>query len=568
MATPTIKTKIALDGEKEYKNALSEINNSMKVLNSEMKLTSERFDDNAGSIESLAAKHDILSRKILEQKDKIEVLKNALASSAETYGESDARTKQWQTSLNNAETELIKMERELRNNEDAQKDLANSTENLDKEMKGLGDALNDLTSKFGINLPDGMKETLNGVAQVDSGMLAMAGTIAAVGAAAVEVTKQLVEMTTEAAASADNFLTLSQVTGISAQDLQAMEYASELVDVSLETLQGSLKKLIVNMGDAYDGSEAAQEKFAKLGISVTDVNGNMRDSMEVFYEIIDRLGGIENATQRDAIAMDLFGKSAQDLNPLIIQGTDALKGYMQEAYDTGYVLDDFALNKLGAVDDAYQRMQKAQEAARNDLAVQFAPMLEEFYNTASEGITKFGDDFSRSGLVELFGELLELVSSLVPILEVLGDVVKALTPIWSTLAVVLGAVADALKIISNLIGGTLNAAMGNWSAAGQNMSNIGDIFRGDSATLRAIQGFKFNAAGTPNFGGGLTWVGENGPELVGLPQGSRIYSAQESAQMSGGDTFYITIDANNVREFNDIVKMAQNQRRIARMGAN
>ena len=69
----------------------------------------------------------------------------------------------------------------------------------------------------------------------------------------------------------------------------------------------------------------------------------------------------------------------------------------------------------------------------------------------------------------------------------------------------------------------------------------------------------YNAAGTQSWRGGWSWVGENGPELAYLPAGSQVKSASESRGV-GGDTFYITIDAKSVREFNDVVNMAQTAR--------
>lgn len=81
------------------------------------------------------------------------------------------------------------------------------------------------------------------------------------------------------------------------------------------------------------------------------------------------------------------------------------------------------------------------------------------------------------------------------------------------------------------------------------------------AAKRAEYGW--NAPGTRNWRGGLTWVGENGPELVNLPRGSSVTSAQES-RMAGGDTFNITISAKDVREFNDVVEMAKTARMRAR----
>lgn len=90
MAHAAIKTRFELDGEKEYKAAVSEINASLRVLNSEMKLISEQFKNNDKSVEALTASSDVLSRQILTQKEKIEALQAALKNSAERYGEADA----------------------------------------------------------------------------------------------------------------------------------------------------------------------------------------------------------------------------------------------------------------------------------------------------------------------------------------------------------------------------------------------------------------------------------------------------------------------------------------------
>ena len=86
----------------------------------------------------------------------------------------------------------------------------------------------------------------------------------------------------------------------------------------------------------------------------------------------------------------------------------------------------------------------------------------------------------------------------------------------------------------------------------------------DIETGNYIYNTGWNAGGTENWRGGLTWVGETGPELVALPQGSSVYSNQESQNMTG-DTFYITIDAKSVKEFNDIVEMAKTARIRSRM---
>ncbi|MEE0033833.1 MAG: hypothetical protein U0J08_08235 [Agathobaculum butyriciproducens] len=124
MAGPSINTKIKLDGEKEYKAALAEINSGLRVLKSELNLASEQFKDNAGSVDALSKKNDILERSILTQQEKIEKLKEALQYAGKEYGKSSEKTNGWKIALNNAEAELAKMQGELDANTDALKKMA------------------------------------------------------------------------------------------------------------------------------------------------------------------------------------------------------------------------------------------------------------------------------------------------------------------------------------------------------------------------------------------------------------------------------------------------------------
>ena len=173
----------------------------------------------------------------------------------------------------------------------------------------LGDVVNGLTSKLGIQLPEGMKSSMNAMGSLDAQSLALAGGFAAVAAAIVKAEKAMISMTKESAAFADNIITLSMQTGQSTQQLQEFAYASELIDVSVDTLQGSLTKLTNNMQDTMNGTGNAKASFEALGVSVTNADGSMRNANDVFYETIDALGQVKNDTERDAMAMDIFGRS-------------------------------------------------------------------------------------------------------------------------------------------------------------------------------------------------------------------------------------------------------------------
>lgn len=595
MATRKIAAEFTVTGEKAYKQALSEINSGLKVLNSEMSLVSAEFEDNAQSTEALQKKHDILGRTILSQKEKVETLEQALRDAAQAYGEGDKRTMAYQKSLNDAKAALVKTEHQLDSTTKALKDTGDAMDKNGKSAKGLrgrlkelkerfmdtsdgsrglGDAVGDLSGKFGLQLPDGIQASLDGLGKITPASAIAVGALGAIIAAVVGVEKALMNMAKDSAAYADNIITLSSTTGLSTDALQEFQYASELLDVSMDTLEGTLSRTVRSMHEAESGTGKAYEAFQHLGIQTTELDGSLRDSREVYMEVIDALGNVQNITERDALAMDIFGRSAQDLNPLIKQGSKALEEYSKEAHDMGYVLDHEALDALGAVDDAQQRLLKAQEAVSNQISVEYAPYMEKALTNTRDFILDIGDAFVDSGVVDSFGSILENASD---ILEPLGELAKVLLPIFNEalkpVAKTMALIADTSDVLVGIVTldwGRIKQGLGLGMSEGRlshqqelRYKNSGSYF--NPATGMWEGNYGRNASGDVNWRGGVTWVGENGPEKVYLPQGSQILSAQES-RMSGGDTYYITIEAHTLQEFEDVVRIAREHRRLSRMG--
>ena len=340
---------IALDGEKEFRKAISAINKDMAVLGSEMKKVTAQFDGNADSVEALTAKQEVYNKQAEEQRKKIDTIRKALENAKKEFGENSDKVKDWQIKLNNAEAELSKLERTLEDNRKALDKLKPDT--LSNSFKRLGDAI---TS--GVNSPftkaknaieavkhpldtakdgfeglkqkvstgiqdklDSLSKKLNGVddaledageAAKESGKdaekgesgwsklggaLSKAGefaakAVAALGAAAAAAGSALVGMSVSGAAYADDILTLSVQTGIATDKIQEFKYAAELVDVPLETLTKSMARNIRSMTTAAKGTGDAATAYQKLGIQITDANGNLRDGEEVFWQTIDALG--------------------------------------------------------------------------------------------------------------------------------------------------------------------------------------------------------------------------------------------------------------------------------------
>lgn len=614
-----IGARIGLEGEKDYKRAITEISNSQKVLRSEMGLLAAQFEDQEDSVESLTKKQEILERTLYTQQDKVDTLRAALQNAAVSFGEADARTMRWQEQLNHAEAELARTNNQLKKTSEALNDVEenlgqtdtdfeNLTENLGVTKSGtvgLGDALDQIGSKFGISLPNEMTSTLNGMAQINTKTLALTGGLAALATAIVGVEKKLIDLTRESAAYVDDLNTLSDTSGISVEKLQEYAYAAELLNVSVDKLSQSHIEVTKSMNDAMNGSAERIEAFNRLGVTYSYTNGVLRDSEEVFWEVIDALGEVENTTERDALAMKILSESATELNPLIEAGSEKMREFAEEAQNAGYVLDEEAISSLQAADDAMQRFEKTTEAAKNQIAAEFAPALTEATEDSTKFVSKLGDAFKESGVVESFGDMLTSASGLLePAGELIEWALPGLTTAFDTLAYSTAIVADTLSAIAGLLQGltgggwdTFATAMG-WNTGKGMLSAQGKLYYKNALegtrydeTLGAWTGnadlsgitagtvdvntptttlvwengkwVSANASGNVNWRGGVTWVGENGPEKVYLPQGSQILNAQESRN-EGNTVIYVTIDAKNVREFNDIVKIAQEARMKSR----
>ena len=453
--------KIGLEGEKEFKKALSEINQSFKVLGSEMKLVSSQFDKNDQSVEALTARNTVLNKEIEAQKQKIETLKKALENAATSFGENDRRTQAWQIQLNNAEAALNDMERELQQNNDALDRAAGEFDDAEKQADDFGDEVEDAGKQS--DDAGGKFEKLGAVCKAAG--VAIAAAFAAVSAAAVAAGKALVDMAVEGAAYADTVLTESTVTGIATDKLQEYMYAAELVDVSTETLTKSMAKQIKSMKSATDGSKTMVAAYDALGVSVTDANGNMRDSDTVYWELIDALGKVENETERDALAMTILGKSAQELNPLIEAGAQRMQELGVEARNAGYVLSEDMLAAYGALDDNLQYLKVNAEGAKNALGTVLLPVLTELSGTGVELLAEFtkgvsdanGDIGKMSDVIgEILPKALDAVMEYVPeLLEVIASIVGSLgQAIIDNLPVIVESASQIiLSILNGLIAG-------------------------------------------------------------------------------------------------------------------
>lgn len=571
---PTISTKFALDGEKAYKAAISEINSGLKVLKSEMNLVSEQYRNNGDSMEALTAKADVLERQYLTQADKVETLRKALDRAAKEYGEADKRTQQWRVSLNNEQAQLLKLEQQMKDNTEAIEHYGEAQEEVQEKTAGLGDVIQTLADKAGIQLPQGLTKAANGMGKMNAAALGVAAGIGAAIAVIVKIEQAMIDMTKEAAEAAKQLQLLSSATNLSIESAQEWDYVLGTLGSSLEEAQGDISALQEKMMDAAAGTGEGAELFGKLGISVTDTSGKLKDTDTVLRELIETMQLMDDETERNAISSALLGGTGEKLTALYEQEAGALDDLIDKKRGLG-VASEVEIEQLAKVSEAMMDLEQATDAAQTKVGAEFAPYLTDALTDIRDLVAQLGDATTKSGLATTFGSMLSSATSL---LQVLGTtaapILKAFNELLKPIAQTMALIADTANVIAGIFSwdwDMVATALGLNIGSGQ-LSNQQKLYYQDalgSTVWDPVKGawvgnYTGNATGTDNWRGGWTWVGENGPELMRLPQGSQIMTAQESGEY-GGDVYNITIDAKSIREFEDIIRIVQNQRRVRRM---
>ena len=534
----------------QFTGGITEINRKMGLLDAEFKLATEQAKNYGTETDKTALKQEYLAQKIELQKKKVEEAEKAYNAVMSSQNASQKEIDALDKKLLQERTTLEKLNGELNDEKEA-------TDKATKANKSFGDEIRDLSSALGVSASpavEALAKKFDGVsASVGNAILV----VGAIGGALVKAAKDTAEW-------ADDLLTLSQTTGLTTTELQKLQYAADFIDVDVQTMTGSMEKLIRTMDNARDGSKNAQQAFKDLGIRVTDSMGHLRDSNEVFYEAIDKLGKIKNETERDAAAMEIFGKSARDLNPLISAGSQKLKELGKEAEDLGVIMGESDVEAAGALNDALDRFSKVADGLKGQLALTVIPVLTGLFNAIS------AIPVPVLQTLVVLGTVVATIVAVVKAIKSMTDTASAIkgffasfdTSTLKTTAIILGIVAAliALGTIIAIIAGKgdqISSAMASTTAMVDQVSNT------VTGATNKVNTTSRNASGTRNFRGGKTWVGEEGPEIVTLPGGSRIEPATNNTRTEY-NTFYVTIDAKNVSDFNKVVELARNQRMAER----
>lgn len=385
--------------------ALSSVDKELKKTQSSLKDVNKLLKLDPKNTELLAQKQKLLKDAIDQTSEKITQLKEAQSHVKEG-------TKEWDA-----------LQREIVDNE-------NKLKGLKKEYRDFGSVASQQIKAVGKQMQDAGKK-IEGFGKSLSGISAGA---AAIGGG-------LLKLGYDAVTSADQLNTLSKQTGFTTDEIQKMQYAADLIDVSFEDISGALKK--------FKGKiDPANESLKKLGVETQNADGSLRDANDVFFDTVQALSGIDNETERDQAAMELFGKSADSLAGLIDDGGEALREFGQQAEDLGLILDADTISSLNETNDTIDSLKAnlAGTAAQigADVGTVLAPILEQLAGIIA-GITEKLRALTPEQ-TETILKIVGIVAALAPAIIIISKLVAGISGVVSVIGTVVGVLGGPLTL--------------------------------------------------------------------------------------------------------------------------
>lgn len=350
-----LMARVGLDTT-EWKKGITDLNAGIKHIETGFQASAALMDDWSNNSDGLRKRIETLNDKLALQQNKLELLKKAYEEEVAQNGESSKAAEELAKKMYATQNEIKRTESSIGTFTDKLVDLEDTAGKVADKLDGFANKTKTLSA-------------------------ACAGALAAIGAGLVK-----------AGTNADELNTLAKQTGLTVEEIQKFQYASDLIDVELDDMTKSLQKMTKNM---VSTSSEVKNAWDTLGVSTHNANGTSRDAVEVFYEVLEALSNVRNETDRDQLAMQLFGKSANDLAGIVDDGGRVLKDLGQEAESLGLIMSKDAVDGANEFNDAIDSMKAKVSAslgkAFSENADKLAPAMESLADAVVSVVNAFAN---------------------------------------------------------------------------------------------------------------------------------------------------------------------------------
>ena len=446
---------VKLTGETAYRQAIQSITQDLSKMSKELQTQTKDFAQTDKGITTTTKDEKALNDQLKTQEQSLAKAKSALAQYTVQVQAQQTRHNQLSKEYKNAVIELDKIKKESGETSEEYQKQAQVVESLEQELSKSTEEMNESKSamaqlKSEIN---NSQKTINntksemerlGSETEQSGKKALiskeqfeklkdvaknlgiglAGAVTAIGASAVGAGKALWDMANDVSSVGDNIDKQSQKLGISAESYQTLSYAMERSGASIDDISKGMVNINKTLADVENGVKGAGSSFDDLGVSLKNADGSMKTSEQVLFDSIDALADMENETQRNALAQKIFGKSYQELSPLLNSGSGDLHDLMEEAKDYGMVMSDEAVLASAQFQDSLTKMQGTLSGVKNNMIGEFLPGL----TAITEGFSALvnGEDYASDMIKGGVESIIESISGMVPqVTELIGTLASA-----------------------------------------------------------------------------------------------------------------------------------------------
>lgn len=351
---------------------------------------------------------------------------------------------------------------------------------------------------------------------------------AVVGAAAIATGAAMFGAAKKASDYASELNDMSVRSGIGTDKLQELKYMAEMTGVNFDTVTGAVGKLTKQMAAAQTGNEAAAGAFAGLNVEIKNSDGSLKSMDDVFPQVLSKLADMKNETERNALAMQLFGKGGMELVPMLAGGSASIEEMAQKAKDLGLIMDENTIAMGDTFGDTLDTLKSSLGMVGMSIGAEFMPIIQRLMDWVLKNMPAirkgFGEAFAAIGeilapVVKAFQE--NLVPTLVKLYEWVKPSLPAIKGFFKAafedIALIISAV---FKTIDWFIDRCENIY--NWA------KKVIDVIKKMETALRGgatpyVSGAPSGRAiGGPVSAGTTYLVGEQGPELFTPSQSGGI----------------------------------------------
>ena len=470
----SVNVKMGVSGITQFKQGMNQAKQSVKTLDAQLALSEKQFKANGDAQSYMTEKAELLKAKLEQQKAILANAESALESMAKNGVERSSKAYQdMYRQMVTAKGEILDTENAMRSVEEAAENASNETDEMNHQLKRIGDGVN-------------FQQVTSGIGTITDGLEKAAKK-------ALDLGKRIVNTMVSAGSWADDLHTRAQYFGLDDETLQRMEKTATLIDTPVEAIINAKKKLKkARAGESKNDMGA----WAALGINPADA----KDAEDLFWRTGQALMKLGDEYDKEAYAQELFGRSWNELIPLFKAGREEY----EKTNASWKVVSQENIDKLGQMDDEYQKLMEDWETFKHEALSEFAEPMRIAFQAARDALGRFME-YLRSedgqkmidNIVSNLRGAIEWISKPENIQKAI-DGLKAIVVGWGGLQLVGG----GLQVL-NLINGAKN------------------LFGGGADKVTSGGGAAVAASG----GGGILTGTAAGAKLAGLMSGAQIFSS-------------------------------------------